>query len=266
MIKRIIVSLIILPALTVLILMENPYPFVAVGILSLSIALFELYSMLGKKKIKTFRIIGFIFSLVCYSFLVFRFDFSYYFYTYAAMIIVLFCAVIVSKNADNFPTVFFTAGPVIYLTALGSFGLELKMMENGSYWLFILLLMTWVYDGGAYFVGSAIGKHKLIPELSPGKTIEGCVGGVIINVITAVIIKLTFLKSFGLVSVYDMAILAVLISISGQAGDISASIIKRYTGVKNSSNILPGHGGLMDKIDSAIFNAPVLYLYIKLVL
>jgi phosphatidate cytidylyltransferase len=142
------------------------------------------------------------------------------------------------------------------------------MLSNGNWYVFLFLLLTLVYDSGAYFVGTAIGKNKLIPELSPGKTIEGCIGGLAVNVITAVIIYLTLLPK-GLLGANGLAhiiILAVILSITGQIGDIAESAFKRLAGVKNSSNLLPEHGGALDKIDSAMFNAPILYLYLKLIL
>ena len=111
-------------------------------------------------------------------------------------------------------------------------------------------------------MGSAIGKHKLIPELSLGKTIEGCIGGIVINIIVAAIISYTVLPK-GFIALHHVMILALLLSVTGQIGDIAESVIKRYSGVKNSSDLLPEHGGALDKIDSMMFNAPVLYFYIK---
>ena len=183
---------------------------------------------------------------------------------FACFLIMLFVIVILSKDINNFPKIINTIFPVIYIAGLGSFNIHLRLMENGYYWIFLLFLYTFVYDGGAYFAGSFFGKNKLIPEISPGKSIEGCIGGVIISVITVVIIKFTYLPAdiLGPHTLIHLIILAVLLSVSGQAGDLAASVIKRFCGVKNSSNLLPEMGGVLDKIDSTLFNAPVLFFYI----
>jgi phosphatidate cytidylyltransferase len=180
----------------------------------------------------------------------------------------LLTQVVFSKNKKNLMRVFYTVTPVAYITVLGTFGIHLRVLEKGEWWIFLLFLLTLVYDAGAYFTGTSFGKNKLIPELSPGKTIEGCIGGLAINVITAVIIKFTVLPKdlMGPDTLLHMIVLAVLLSFTGQVGDIAESVFKRFAGVKNSSNLLPEHGGALDKIDSAMFNAPVLFLYLKLIL
>ncbi|PKL91204.1 MAG: hypothetical protein CVV21_08295 [Candidatus Goldiibacteriota bacterium HGW-Goldbacteria-1] len=263
MVKRIIISLIILPVFVFLIFYPNPYFFIALNIVALTMALNELYVMLENKGDKNFRMTGLAISFVVLALITMQMEKSYVFFASALFIMGLFFMVIIKKDVAGLPRVFNTLGPVFYITILGSFGILLRFIEpGGSWWVFLLGLLTLTYDGGAYFVGSSIGKHKLIPELSPGKTIEGCIGGVVVNVIVAAVISLTVLPK-GFIAVHHVMILAVLLSFTGQIGDIAESVIKRYAGVKNSSNLLPEHGGALDKIDSMMFNAPVLYFYIK---
>jgi phosphatidate cytidylyltransferase len=268
MLTRIIIAAIISPIVLLLVFSKNPYLFIGLSIMALLLALNELYSMLEKKKMQAYRITGNLFSIALYALILFRVETAYYFACLGLFIMTTLTQVVFSKDEKNLIRVFYTAVPVAYITVLGTFGIHLRLLAGGSWFIFLLLLLTLVYDSGAYFVGTAIGKHKLIPELSPGKTIEGCIGGMVINIITAVIIKFTVLPHdlLGPYTLIHMIILAALLSVTGQIGDISESVFKRFTGVKNSSNLLLEHGGALDKIDSAMFNAPVLFLYLKLIL
>lgn len=272
MLTRIIIAAIISPIVLLLVFARNPFYFIGLAVLFLMVSLNEMYSMLGNRKMRAYRITGTLFSLALYALIIFRVEPAYYFTCLGFFIITVLSQVVVSRDEKNLQRVFYTAVPVAYITVLGTFGIFLRVLPGGSWFIFLLLLLTLVYDAGAYFVGTAIGRHKLIPELSPGKTIEGCIGGLVINVITAVIIYFTVLSRFGARDLLGpdtpahIMILAVILSVTGQAGDIAESAFKRFTGVKNSSSLLPEHGGALDKIDSAMFNAPVLFLYLKLVL
>ena len=116
--------------------------------------------------------------------------------------------------------------------------------------------MVWTTDSGAYFVGRKLGKHKLWPEISPKKTIEGSIGGVVIAVIFAVLMQLIypFASSWTL-----LIVVTIIASIIGQMGDLVESAIKRHYGVKDSGTILPGHGGILDRFDSLLFAVPLLH-------
>jgi len=265
MILRILMALIILPVLCVLIFLKNPYFFIGLAILTLTIALNEIYVMASKKNFKPFFILGNFFAMLLYFIVIYNAEKIYFAGFFALVIMISFIMVILSKKTFYFQKIISTIMPVIYVGFLGLFGIKLRLLENGSYYIFLLLFITYMYDAGAYFVGSAIGKHKLIPEISPGKTIEGCAGGVLIALFFTIIINYLFLPKWllGQNQIIHLIVLSILLSITGQAGDISASLVKRFFGVKNSSEIIPGHGGVLDKIDSSLFNAPVLFFYIK---
>ena len=123
--------------------------------------------------------------------------------------------------------------------------------DSGIYYLLLLLNFSSVCDMGAYFTGVTIGKHKLCPEISPKKTVEGAIGGIVSSVIFTVIISLLFKK-------FSIGILLVTIPlcILGMIGDLFASAIKRSVGLKDYGNLIPGHGGIMDRLDSIIMIAP----------
>ena len=139
---------------------------------------------------------------------------------------------------------------VVSFTSLGL----IRYMENGSYLFELVFIGAWVSDSMAYFTGRLLGKHKLCPELSPKKTVEGAIGGIVSDVIAFLL--------YGLIieTVYPnmqanylvLAILGVSLAVVSQLGDLFASLIKRERGIKDYSNILPGHGGILDRFDSCL--------------
>ncbi|HEX7705914.1 MAG TPA: phosphatidate cytidylyltransferase [Thermoanaerobaculia bacterium] len=133
---------------------------------------------------------------------------------------------------------------------------------EGSKLVFFLLLVVWLGDTGAYYVGKAFGRRKLSPRISPKKTIEGMMGGVGASVIAAVVIHFTFLDAFPL---HHAIIAGALLSLAGVVGDLAESMWKRSADVKDSGTLLPGHGGLLDRFDSVLFTAPILYVYWTLI-
>jgi phosphatidate cytidylyltransferase len=133
---------------------------------------------------------------------------------------------------------------------------------EGSKLVYFLLLVVWLGDSGAYYVGKTFGKHKLSPRISPKKTIEGLMGGVAASVITAVVIHFTFFREFPL---HHAIIAGVILSIAGVIGDLTESMWKRSADVKDSGTLLPGHGGFLDRFDSILFTAPILYSYWTLI-
>lgn len=134
----------------------------------------------------------------------------------------------------------------------------LENHERATDLVFLLYLIVWCGDTGAYLVGKSIGKHKLAPSLSPGKSWEGAVGNVLASTLGASLAKVWFIYSL---SWTDIIILGVGLSIAGQFGDLCESLIKRAAGIKDSGGVLPGHGGILDRADSLLFTAPLLYYY-----
>ena len=135
-------------------------------------------------------------------------------------------------------------------------------MKSGRFLVVFLILTTWAADVGAYFVGRKFGKHKLAPNLSPGKTYEGFVGGIALSVIVALLMNLLWPQIGRLFTWYEALFLGVLFSTVGVLGDLVESAIKREAGVKDSGPNVTGHGGMLDIIDSLIFTAPLFYLHL----
>lgn len=169
---------------------------------------------------------------------------------------------LLGRARQQFLRVAFVALGIAYLTVPVSLVCDLAIQDKGFHPDIImgLLVLIWISDTGAYFAGSAFGKHKLYPAISPGKTWEGSIGGAVITIITAWF----FPELFGEFSAGQWVILGIIAVVFGTLGDLTESMLKRNNGVKDSGNIMPGHGGILDRFDAFIFLIPFAYLYIRL--
>lgn len=158
----------------------------------------------------------------------------------------------------------------VYAGALLSFGLMLRHLPgvesawHGTALVFAPVLLTWTSDTFAYFAGRAWGRHKLIPRVSPGKTVEGAVGAVVGSVAVGAGYAV-LLQSFGsyVPTLFEGALFGLAISVVAQVGDLVESLLKRDCGVKDSGTLLPGHGGALDRFDSLLFTLPFAYLFLR---
>lgn len=151
-----------------------------------------------------------------------------------------------------------TLGMVYVALPLSHF-IPLSSVTKGRLWLLFLLAVVWLNDTCAYYTGSTLGRHKLSPIVSPKKTVEGAIGGAVGGVVAAYLFNLFF--DMGL-AIEEVVFISVLLSAVSLMGDLSESLLKRGAGVKDSGSIIPGHGGVLDRIDGIIFSVPALYYYI----
>ncbi|MDD5116787.1 MAG: phosphatidate cytidylyltransferase, partial [Candidatus Omnitrophica bacterium] len=162
------------------------------------------------------------------------------------------------NNAGVIVDISTTLFGILYVSWFFSFVIKLRFMEGGLGILAALLLITKLGDVGAYVVGRSFGRHLLIPRISPNKTVEGALGSFIFSLIGALISKP--LLGFGYL---HLILIGAGLSILGQLGDLSESLLKRDCQVKDSGNLIPGMGGILDEIDSVLFTAPVFYFYLS---
>lgn len=147
---------------------------------------------------------------------------------------------------------------LFYVPLLLSHLVALRLLPHGTNWIFLLLIIVMSGDTFAYYVGSSIGKHKLYPQVSPNKSIEGMLGGLVGSFIGAFLANATFFPELTLTGA---CVTAVSVGLLGQLGDLFESLLKRSFAVKDSGSIFPGHGGMLDRLDSILFAAPTLYIY-----
>lgn len=135
----------------------------------------------------------------------------------------------------------------------------LRQTPFGIQWLIVIMLIVMTNDSAAYYSGSAFGKHRLYQLVSPKKSIEGAIGGLLGSLVGTMLAKFTF---FPQLTFTDAVVTAILVGMVGQAGDLFESLLKRSFGVKDSGTIIPGHGGVLDRLDSILFAAPITYYYV----
>jgi phosphatidate cytidylyltransferase len=188
----------------------------------------------------------------------------------AVVFLAIFAASIWTRGVSGRPlaAVAVTVLGVIYTGAMISFGYGIRHhgyavgAAAGTALLGLPMVLTWASDTGAYFVGRAMGRRKLIPSVSPGKTVEGAVGGLLATVLVTwlyVAFVLGPVAQLGM-GPANVVLFGIAISVAAQVGDLAESLLKREAGVKDSSRLIPGHGGVLDRLDSMFFVMPVAYL------
>ncbi len=148
------------------------------------------------------------------------------------------------------------------LYTCGPFAIAALLHALSPHWIFLVLLVSWVGDSAAFFVGKAVGKHKLAPRLSPGKTWEGAIGSAVLGTVAGFAYLQFALPD--VLAAWVMIALPLVINVAGQFGDLAESALKRGAGVKDSGTLLPGHGGMLDRMDGTLFAFPAAYVFLLL--
>ena len=181
----------------------------------------------------------------------------------------MFALTVFTNNNISIDDVAKTALMTVYIsTGFGSIVL-LRDLENGEYLFILAIIGAWITDIFAYFTGMLFGKHKLSPKISPKKSVEGAIGGIVGNMIFCVGTYLVcdkFFFTIKTVNIWMVIFGSILLSVIGMCGDLSASVIKRNYGEKDFGTLFPGHGGVLDRIDSYLFTMPAMYALIEIVL
>lgn len=157
-----------------------------------------------------------------------------------------------------------TLAGIFYIGWLGSYLISLRNLPNGEWWALTALPAVWIADGGAYFVGRRFGKHKLSPRVSPKKTWEGYLGGVAVAVISCTLLGGAWQLLVPAITPLKGALIGLVVSVLAPVGDLGESMLKRQFSLKDTSNLLPGHGGVMDRIDSTLWASVIGYYLIAI--
>jgi len=264
--KRIITGLIGLPIVALILIYGNIYVIDVLFALVALIAIYEYFNSF-KEKHKPVKWLGYISCILIAVLHIIPGE--YYLYTLAVsictVIAILFMHVVFTNMKTTVQDIMITFFGICYVVFFLSFIALLHGIENGKYLIWFILIAAWGTDTCAYFVGCKFGKHKF-SQISPKKSIEGCIGGTVGSMILALLYVFALNKLVGLqISYIYIAGVALTLSILSQIGDLSASSIKRTVGIKDFGNLIPGHGGMLDRIDSIIFIAPFAYFLLTLI-
>ncbi len=274
--NRLLTAAIALPILIASIVLPAYYPvtvwlFVVIAAFGLAAGMFEFYSLTKKLELKADASMGYMGSVLLFFFFLEDAPAKAPDFLLAAIALIAIGTLVsqtfrFQKDSSKMLTgIGVTLLGVFYVAFLGGFLVALRTgFENhanlSTHLLGFFFLVIFGSDAGAYFAGKALGNHKLVPTISPGKTVEGLIGGIIAAAAFGALSTLWFFPELP----YQFSIpLAIVMAIVGVLGDLAESAMKRGAGAKDAATILPGHGGLLDRLDSLLFNAPILYYFAR---
>jgi phosphatidate cytidylyltransferase len=257
--KRVLTGVIGVPLLVALILFAPAWVFAIFILFVALLSLNEFYSMTSPEAPRAIVFVNYLSTAGLFCSLLVK---GSHYIAILPLFIILPLALFIARYRKKPPKMgeigqmlmgpFYICLPLMLLVVI--FGLP-----RGQWWVFFILAVIFAGDTGSFYVGRSLGKHKL-SRISPGKTWEGTMAGLVSNIAAACIYGYLFFPSL---SVTSIVVLAIVIGISGQIGDLAESMLKRISRVKDSGTILPGHGGLLDRIDGLLFSIPILYLYLS---
>jgi len=265
LLKRWATGLVLVPILLVVILFGSESVFAAMVMLFVVGGILEYSHIVFGAQWGIEKIEGLIFAVVI-PFLGFLGNDKLMLAVLSALITVVFILFVWKARKEtqfDFLTVTKVIFGVMYIPFMMTHFIFLRMMTNGILWIIFVLVLAFAGDIAALYIGKYFGKRKLIPSISPGKTIEGLFGLVVGSVLACLLFAVFLMPD---ISLMHITLLAFVGSIIGQLGDICESAIKRSYGLKDSGVVLPGHGGLLDRLDCLVFIAPFVYYYRLLVI
>lgn len=244
----------------------SPFSFVPFFTIMAAMCAHEFYRMVSSEQVKPMREIGLVFAalttgiigLVCLNLIPQTLLLAPVIFIFAIYIAALF-----RKTTQPITDVSYTLFGLLYTAVPFCFFIALGFL-NGAYNAYIplgFLILLWTNDTGAYLAGRSFGRYKLFERISPNKTWEGFIGGVVL----AIVVGLNLARYFQELSSSQWALMALIIGVFGTLGDLVESMLKRNLGVKDSGNILPGHGGVLDRFDGLLMAAPLVYIFLKMI-
>ncbi len=238
--------------------MGNPILSIAVALFSL-IGMKELFNAFENKGLKPLRVSAYTIVVLSYAFgMMTKLPNNNLHMQLFITIISMYFLIMLLTKKYKVEDVGVTMLSLFYIPFLFSYLARL----GGSIYIWLIFLVAFGTDTFAYFAGNLFGKHKLCPEISPNKTVEGFVGGIV----GSVLLTMIYCYLVGVTNIMLYIPMAIIASMISQSGDLVASVIKRYTGIKDYGKLIPGHGGILDRFDSVIFTSPVIFYYIELII
>ena len=261
--KRVISGLLFLPIFYLIAWKLPPVYFTGVVLAAVLVGLYEFYRIAEARGTKPNAMLGSVFGalivLEAYQPLMYGMGGVY---LGAGLLLIMIARLFSRRPVDGaLDDVAATVLGVFYVALLFSFQVSIRTGLDGKQWLVFLYFVIWASDIGAYSIGIPFGKHRLYEKVSPKKSIEGLIGALIASAGMALLCRAWFMPSLGREEAIGLALALAMV---GVVGDLVESLFKRAAGVKDSGSIIPGHGGVLDRMDSMLFAAPVLYYYLKM--
>jgi CDP-diglyceride synthetase len=245
----------------------NPFTFFALIIVIVALGIAEFYRLIDGTGLKANKVLGMATGIL---FLVTSCLYATgaevtLFWTIVPLLSAVFVAELYRKQSTPFQNIAITIFGILYIAVpfslLVLFGFPERTLSGYHATLVMgFFFLLWANDTGAYLTGISIGKHPMFPRISPKKSWEGFTGGLVLTLVVAFIISKYFIS----LQLVDWIIIAIIICIFGVWGDLIESMLKRSLNIKDSGNILPGHGGILDRFDSVLFSAPIVFVYLQL--
>ena len=259
--KRVISGLLFLPIFYLVIWRLSPPYFTALVLVAVAVGQYEFYRIARTRGINPNAILGTVIGalvvLESYHPLLFGMG---KIYLAAGLLLIMIARLFSPRPVEGaVEDISATFTGIFYVALLFSFQVAILTGANGRQWLVFLYFVIWASDIGAYSIGIPFGKHRLYEKISPKKSIEGFIGALAASAGMALLCRIWFMPPVGR---WEAVMLGLALGGVGTLGDLTESLLKRAAGVKDSGNLIPGHGGILDRMDSMMFAAPVLYYYL----
>lgn len=228
------------------------------------IGMHEFYASTKKNGINAISKLGYLICIIYYFYIGYNANYKLIFLSLIILSFILMCIPVVNSKY-NFIDIAVTIFGFIYVGIFFSFIVIVDNLKYGNYLVWLIFIASWICDTFAYYSGKFFGKRKLCPRLSPKKTFEGSIGGIIGSILSCTLFGIFSIYKGVPLAVYNYAAIGFLCGILSQFGDLFASSIKRHAGVKDYGNLIPGHGGILDRFDSILFSAVVVYCYLTII-
>lgn len=249
---RVLISIIGIPLILILVYLGG-YAFFALVLLIQTLCFYELLIMFREKDLMADINTSVLLSIITITFYTY---FREYFHSvFITAVLFTFLLIALSSKENKVKTSGLVLFGLVYITVPFTMLFELS---TNYLLVFLLLFLIWANDSFAFFGGKYFGKHKF-SKISPNKTVEGLMSGFVFTVLTSIVFYFITKE----ITLIDSLVIGILISVLAPTGDLFESFLKRYTGIKDSSRIIPGHGGILDRFDSLIFCTPFVYIYFK---
>jgi phosphatidate cytidylyltransferase len=262
--QRVITGLLFLPIFYFFTWVLPPVYFAALVLTAAVVGQYEFYRMAQVRGFRPLRILGMLSgALIVLEFYHPLFPgLGRFFIVSATMLLIMVARLFSSRPVDGaIEDVASTCLGIFYVAMLFAFQVVIRTSTDGKQWLVFLFFIIWASDIGAYSIGMPFGKHRLYEKVSPKKSLEGLAGALVASAGMALVCRAWFMPP---VSAAEAIGIALVLAVAGTVGDLVESLFKRAAGVKDSGTVIPGHGGILDRMDSMLFAAPVLYYYLRM--